>query len=420
MARIYVETYGCAANKSDSEIMMGILEKDGYEISDLENSDFVLVNTCGVKKATEDRVLNRLRILSKTNKKILVAGCLTKIDLEKIKRSAPNFAAIIDPQSIHNISTIVQKIENGHNGIMEFSKLPPDKPLLPKHSINKTISIIQILEGCNSACTFCGTKLARGRAVSYRPSSILYSVKEAITNGCKEIWLTSQDNSCYGKDIDTNLANLMKGVSEIEGKFFVRVGMMNPLHLKPFLDDLIEIYKHEKFFKFLHLPVQSGSDKVLKDMRRGYRAKDFLYYVNRFREEIPDITLSTDVIVGFPTENESDFAKTVSLIKKVKPDVLNISRFSPRKGTLAAKMERLKPKIVNKRSAKLHNMIKRLQAKQNKKWIGWKGEVLIDELSTKSLISRNIFYKPIVTEGKFGEFKNLKVTEAYATYLVGK
>lgn len=420
MAKIYVETYGCAANKSDSEIMMGILERDGHEISDMKDSDFILINTCGVKKATEDRILNRLRILSKTNKKILIAGCLTKIDLEKIKRSAPNFAAMIDPQSIHKISSIVEKIENGYDKLIEFSTLSPDKPILPKHSINETISIIQILEGCLSACTFCGTRIARGRAVSYRPSSILCSVKEAVSNGYKEIWLTSQDNSCYGKDIDTNLANLMRGISEIEGKFFVRVGMMNPLHLKPFLDDLIEIYKNEKFFKFLHLPIQSGSDKVLKDMRRGYKVKDFLYYVERFRESIPDITLSTDIIVGFPTESESDFNKTISLIKKVKPDVLNISRFSPRKGTLAAKMERLNPKIVNRRSAKLYKIIKKLQAKKNKKWIGWKGEVLIDEKGKKNFLSRNIFYKPIVTDGKIGEFKNLRVTNACATYLVGE
>ncbi len=413
--KVYIETYGCAANKSDSEIIAGVLLKKGYEITFDENqADYIIVNTCGVKKQTEDRILRRLQQLSRSNKKIIVAGCLTKIDVEKIKSKIPNYHALTDPHSIHRIDEAVEK-----GGII-FSEKPPEKPQLPKYSFNNVISIVQILEGCLSACTFCGTKLARGRATSYRPSTIINSIKEAVRNGYKEIWLTSQDNSCYGKDIGTNLAELMNGISKINGKFWIRVGMMNPLHIRPFLDDLIEAYKNEKFFKFLHLPVQSGSDRILKDMRRGYKIDDFIYYVNRFREEIEDITISTDIIVGYPTEKNSDFKKTVLLLKKLKPDVVNLSRFTPRKGTLAAKLKPLDQKIVNKRSEYIHNLMRKILEKKNKKWVGWKGEVLIDEKNKKITTARNIFYKPIIVSGNLGEFRQTEITKAFANYFMGK
>ena len=413
--KVYIETYGCSANKSDSEIMAGILIEKGYEIAySEEDADFIVVNTCGVKKQSEDRILMRLQHLEKTNKKVIVAGCLTKIDVEKVKSKIPNYHALIDPYSIDKIDLAIEK-----GGII-FSEKPPEKASLPRYSFNSTVSIIQIGEGCLSACSFCATKLARGRAVSFRPSSILNAIKESVEKGYKEIWLTSQDNSCYGKDINTNLAELMMAISKIKGKFWVRVGMMNPLHIKPFLDKLIEAYKSDKFFKFLHLPVQSGSDDVLKHMRRGYKVEDFVYYVNRFREEMPDITISTDIIVGYPTEREKDFKKTIRLLKEVKPDVVNLSRFTPRKGTIAASLEQLDAKIVNERSKKVHELVRKILEKKNKKWVGWKGEVLIDEKSNEITTGRNIFYKPIIVSGKLGEFRQVEIVKSFANFFIGK
>jgi len=413
--KVYIETYGCSANKSDSEIMAGILLEKGYEIVFDENqADLIILNTCGVKKQTEDRILRRLQDLSKTGKKVIVAGCLTKIDLEKIKSKTSNFHALLDPYSIDKIGIAIQK------GGTIFSEKPPEKTLLPKYSFNKVISIVQILEGCLSACTFCATKFARGRARSFRPSTILNSIKDSVAKGYKEIWLTSQDNSCYGKDINTNLAELMNGISKIKGKFWVRVGMMNPLHIRPFLDDLIEAYKSDKFFKFLHLPVQSGSDEVLRHMRRGYKVDDFLFYVNRFREEIPEITISTDIIVGYPTEREKDFRDTIKLLKKVKPDVVNLSRFTPRKGTRASELKQLDPGIVNKRSEQVHKIMRKILEKKNKKWVGWKGEALIDEKVKGITTARNIFYKPIIVSGSLGDFIQVEITKSFANYFIGK
>jgi threonylcarbamoyladenosine tRNA methylthiotransferase CDKAL1 len=413
--KVYIETYGCSANKSDSEIMAGILLEKGYEIVFDENqADYIILNTCGVKKQTEDRILRRLQDLSKTGKKVIVAGCLTKIDLQKIKSKIPNFHALLDPYSIDKIDFAIEK------GGMIFSEKPLEKTLLPKYSFNQVISIVQILEGCLSACTFCATKFARGRAKSFRPSTIINSIKDSVNKGYKEIWLTSQDNSCYGKDINTNLAELMNGISKIKGKFWVRVGMMNPLHIKPFLGELIEAYKSDKFFKFLHLPVQSGSNEVLKHMRRGYKVDDFIFYVKRFREEIPEITISTDIIVGYPTERERDFRDTTKLLKKVKPDVVNLSRFTPRKGTIASTLKQLDPKIVNKRSEQVHKLIRKILENKNKKWVGWKGEALIDEKANNITTARNIFYKPIIVSGNLGDFIQVEITKSFANYLIGK
>lgn len=415
MKKVYIETYGCAANTSDSEIMAGILLSKGYEITlNEKDSDYIIINTCGVKKQTEDRILKRLLDLSKTNKKIIIAGCLSRIDKEKIKSKLPNFYGMIDPYSVDKIDVVVEK------GGEILSEKPPQKPLLPKYSFNNVIHIVQILEGCLSACSFCATRFARGRLTSFEPRVILNSIKCAIDQGYKEIWLTSQDNSCYGKDIGTNLAQLLMNVNKLKGEFWVRVGMMNPLHIKPFLDDLIEAYKGEKIFKFLHLPVQSGSNKVLKHMRRGYRVKDFAFYVKKFRKEIEDITIATDIIVGYPTESESDFKKTVLLLKRIKPDVVNLSRYTPRKNTLAAQLKQLNPSIVNERSKKIHNLIRKILERKNKKWLGWEGKVLIDEKKDNVLIGRNIYYKPIIVSGKLGEFRHIKITKTFANYFVGK
>ncbi len=422
MGKVYVETYGCTSNKFDSEKMIGLLNEAGYKItSKKEEADYLLVNTCAVKSTTEEKIIHRLKKLSESDKKLIVAGCLTKVNSERIKRAAPEFSAMIDPRSIHKIVDVIRRVEAGSGNIIETSRLPNQKPYLPRYSFSDVISIIKLSEGCASRCTFCATKLARGDLVSYRPEIIRESVADALRNGAKEIQLTSEDTSAYGRDIGTNLSEILNSICKIPGSYFIRVGMMNPLHLKSFLDSLMSAYKNPKVFKFLHIPVQSGSDKLLKLMRRGYNVNDYLFYVDRFREEIPDITISTDIIVGFPSETNSDFNKTVKLIKKVRPDVVNLSKYSVRPNTEAAKMKKLDTKIVDRRSNKIHKLIRKISRKNNEKWIGWEGRVLIDEYGkNKSVISRNCQYKPIVTSGKLGTFKHVKITSAEDMHLVGK
>ena len=276
-----------------------------------------------------------------------------------------------------------------------------------------------------SNCSFCATKLARGNLFSFRPHSIREHIKKAIASGAKEIWLTSQDISAYGRDIGTNLTELLESIVKIEGEFLIRVGMMNPLHFKKFeLNSLIEVFKNPKIFKFLHLCVQSGSNKVLKIMRRGYSVEDFVYYVEKFREEIIDLTLATDIIVGHPGEEEEDFEDTIDLIKEVKPDIVNLSKFSPRPGTLAYKMRQIDKKIINERSKKLHELIQKISLEKNKKWLGWKGKVLIDEKFDKGFQGRNLSYKPIIIKecnlSYLGKFVDVEIVDAKNNYLIGK
>jgi MiaB/RimO family radical SAM methylthiotransferase len=249
-------------------------------------------------------------------------------------------------------------------------------------------------------------------------------VKKAVLEGCKEIWLTSLDSGCYGFDFGSNLAKLLEEICKIEGKFFIRVGMMNPLHAKKILDELIKAYENEKIFKFLHLPLQSGSNRILSLMRRGYSSEDFLEIVERFRKAFPQLSLSTDLIVGFPSETEEDFELTLKLIEKVRPSVVNISKFGARPGTEAKKMKELDAKTINERSFWLSKIVKEISLKENEKWIGWKGEVLVDEIGKRnSFVGRNFAYKPIVLKSEekiFGNFVEVEVKDARENFLVGK
>ena len=207
---------------------------------------------------------------------------------------------------------------------------------------------------------YCEAKLAKGYIQSYPEKLIMYEIKHYLGRGIKKFNLSSTNNSDYGIDIGTNLPSLLKKIISIRGGFNMRIGMMNPAEVINFLDDLIEVYKNNKIQKFLHIPVQSGSDKVLGEMNRNYKVNDFINIVEKFRKNIPGITISTDIIVGYPSESEEDFKETIDLIKKIKPEVLNISKFGARPGTQAAKLKPLKSEIVKERSVILTRIFKEI------------------------------------------------------------
>jgi len=420
---IFVQTYGCTSNKADSQTMIGLLQQAGYKITSKENeADYLLINSCAVKSATEEKIIHRLKELSKLEKKLIIAGCLTKVNPERIKKVVPNFAGMLDPRSTHKVVDVVRQIENGSQNIVQSSEIPAEKPKLPRFSFSKVIDIIKLSEGCLSSCSFCATKLARGKLYSYRPDIIRDAIKAGLQEGYREFHLTSEDSSAYGRDIETNLTELLESISKIEGKFWMRVGMMNPLHFKKLeLENLIETLKHEKVFKFLHLCVQSGSNKVLQIMRRGYKVEDFVYYIEQFRKEIPELTLMTDIIVGHPGEEQEDFEQTVNLLEEVKPDVVNISKFGARLGTLAAKMEQINPKIINERSRILHNLVRKISLENNQKWLGWKGKIIVDEEGKDFVEGRNFSYKPIIIKQKInlGNIFEVKIVDVKSNYLVG-
>ena len=257
---------------------------------------------------------------------------------------------------------------------------------------------------------------------SYRLGDIVRQVQTEIKEGCKEVWLTSTDNGCYGLDIGTDLPTLVNEVSEIQEDFMIRVGMMNPMYMPRIKQNLIESYDNEKVFKFLHIPVQSGSDKVLNDMKRGHTSQTFREIVNKTKEKFEKFTISTDIIVGFPSETEEDFQKTIMLLDETKPDVVNLSKYSARPGTDAAELKQIDAAEIKRRSKVIFEQINKISLESNKKWIGWKGKVLFDENTEEGIKGRNYAYKPISVDDKvsIGQSHIVEITNATRKRLIGK
>lgn len=403
---IYVETYGCTANVNNGELVKGILAQK-YTIVDTEDhADVVVLNTCVVKGPTESKIIARIKELN--HKRLIITGCMSDASPEMIKRVCPDALLV----SSHRIKDIAHCLETNQDLLERKEKQHEIKLGLPKINANKHVEIIQISEGCVGMCTFCMTKAAKGNVFSYPVEDI---VKEIEKSDAKAFWLTSQDCGAYGLDRGTNLVRLLEAICAIPKMFKVRVGMSNPNHVKRMLHSLVRVFKDEKIFKFLHCPIQAGNDRILKKMKRGYSKKEYLEIIEAFKQEIPDMTFSTDVICGFPTETEEEFAESLALMKETNPDVVNISRFWIRPKTEAATMEQPPVEMVMDRSKRMTLLCKQISFEKNNAWNGWQGPVFIDEQNAKGFIGRNDSYKPIAiqtTEDILGKTVLVKITSA--------
>jgi threonylcarbamoyladenosine tRNA methylthiotransferase CDKAL1 len=409
MPKVEIETYGCAMNQADSEFMAGLLEREGFEIR--EGGDVLVVNTCTVKTPTERKILKRLRGLENSGRRVVVTGCMPSSQPDTVKKF-PDFSFL--GLNLEDVPLAVRKeIQGGR-----FIKIQGGECRLkfPRVRKNPAVGILPIAQGCVGRCSFCITRKARGRLSSYPAEMILADVKKALAEGVREIWLTAQDTGAYGLDTGENLPSLMKRVSEIPGGFKVRIGMMNPNHALKFLDRLIPAYRNEKIYKFLHIPVQSGDNQVLGDMGRQYRTGEFKKVVRKFRKNFPSVTISTDVILGFPTESEQQFQKTRALIEEIKPEVLNISRFWLRPGTGAGKLKQLPTRISKDRSRLINEIFRKYAREKNRAWIGQEEEALVSGKGRKGgWIARNSAYKPIVIateENLLGKFIRVRIKDA--------
>ncbi|MFH1210131.1 MAG: tRNA (N(6)-L-threonylcarbamoyladenosine(37)-C(2))-methylthiotransferase [archaeon] len=357
MAKVYIETYGCTANQDNTLIFKGLL-KDYKIVSNIKEADIIIVNTCTVKQATESKIIENLKKIIKEypKKKIIIAGCMPEAEPKICRKLFPN-ASLINTYHVTDISKII-KSSLKNKRLELLGKRKENKTNLDKITKNKDTVSIQIAEGCLGDCTYCITKLAKGNLQSFPEEDIINEIKKRIKDGYKRINLTSTDNGCYGLDIKTSLVSLLCDAIKIPGDFKLRVGMINPNYAKLYLKDLIKIYRSDKIIKFLHIPVQSGSNKILKDMNRKYKVQDFMRVVNEFRKNIPEINISTDIIVGYPNETENDFEETLNLLKKIKPEILNISKFTSRPGTKASRLKQLKTEEIKRRSVMLTNLYK--------------------------------------------------------------
>jgi len=419
MAKIFVEAYGCSASFADSEMISGLIVNGGHTLAyNSSESDLNLIVTCSVKDTTANKMMHRIKSLK--TKPLIVAGCLPKAEKNSVEKFAEN-ASLLGPNSLGKTLEVINATLNGRKQItLEDSDL--SKVGLPKVRLNSAVGIVEIASGCMSECTFCQTKLAKGDLSSYRLGDIVRQVQTEIKEGCKEVWLTSTDNGCYGFDIGTDLPTLVNAVSEIPEDFMIRVGMMNPMYMPRIKQNLIESYDNEKVFKFLHIPVQSGSNKVLNDMKRGHTSETFREIVKKVKERFENFTISTDIIVGFPSETEEDFQKTIALLGETKPDVVNLSKYSARPGTDAAELKQIDAAEIKRRSKVIFDQINKISLESNEKWIGWKGKVLFDEKTEEGIKGRNYAYKPISVEEKvnIGQLHIIEITKATRKRLIGK
>ena len=419
MAKIFVEAYGCSASFADSEMISGLVLNGGHTLTDNSSeSDLNIIVTCSVKDSTADKMMHRIKSLK--SKPLIVAGCLPKAEKDTVEKISEE-ASLLGPNSLGKTLQVISSTIRGKKQIaLEDSDL--SKVGLPKVRLNPAVGIVEIASGCMSECTFCQTKLSKGDLSSYRLGDIVRQVETEIKEGCKEVWLTSTDNGCYGFDIGTDLPTLVNAVASIPENFMIRVGMMNPMYMPRIKERLVESYDNDKVFKFMHVPVQCGSDKVLHDMKRGHTAGTFREIVKKVREHFGQFTISTDIIVGFPSETEEDFQKTVALLDETRPDIVNLSRYSARPGTDAAERKQLDVAEIKRRSKIIFEQISRLSMESNKKWIGWKGTVLFDEMTDKGIKGRNYAYKPVYVRDKvcIGESHVVEITDATVKRLIGK
>ena len=421
--KVYIESYGCTFNKADGQIIAGVLNENDIDIVDsIEESDVIIVNTCYVKLPTENKVVYKIQKLQSQypDKKIIVGGCMVEIDPEKLDSIGPN-CSWIGPHQLNKAADIVNATYCGEV-IRETGFSKESKVGVPKVVDDGLIHIIQICEGCLGACTFCCTRFARGPLNSYPIEDIVSEAKEAIENGACEIQLTAQDTAAFGHDSGEKLYDLIKEVANLKGNFKVRVGMMHPKNILNDVDEIINVMKHPKVYDFIHLPVQSGSDKVLGDMRRGHTISQYKDIVSKFRAEIPNLTLATDIIVGYPTESDEDFNQTVKLLEDIKPSLIHLSKYQHRKGAISSSLDEISHEIMKRRSKFLSKIKSAITANENAELLGTTQKVLVVEVGSKGgFIGKTESYIPVVIDDvEIGTFVNVKIIETTATYLKGE
>ncbi|MGD9395642.1 MAG: tRNA (N(6)-L-threonylcarbamoyladenosine(37)-C(2))-methylthiotransferase [Candidatus Thorarchaeota archaeon] len=423
--KYYLETYGCSLNAADSDIIVGRLKAiEGQRVKDISEAELILLNTCGVKEPTEDKIIHRLEELSKGTIPIVVTGCLPKISLNRVEKAIPGYAALLGPQSVETLASVVPRILDGERGIRHIESDDAYKLKWFAGPPDSVICTIPICEGCLGSCAYCAVKFARGKVRSYSIHDIHQKIERCVHLGYREIRLTSQDAAVYGADTGETLASLMHSIGLIEGPHRFRLGMFNPNIVMSSINDLLESMDNEHFFKFFHIPLQSGSDRLLKTMKRRYIVSEWESVVERVRKRFPNATIATDIIVGFPGETESDFEQTMELIRRVKPNVINISKYGDRPNTLASKSkEKVETSTKKQRSRTLTKLVDELLVKSNEAWVGWSGPVIITEKGAKGgMIGRNESYKIVIVQESLnpGTVVDVEITSSERTHLIGE
>ena len=344
---------------------------------------------------------------------------MSEVLKDKILQILPE-ASIMGVNSVTYISDIVEKIEAGFK-VTRTNDAPHLLSGYNRARINHAKGIVQIAEGCLENCTFCVDRTTRGSLVSYEPTKVIDDVQAALRDGCVEIHLNAQDTASYGIDTKMRLPALLRKLSVLSGKYKILLSAMNPANVLSILEDLILSYNHPKIYQHLNLPLQSGSNTILKEMKRNYTIEEYQMIISAFRERYPSITLSTDIIVGFPGETDDEFAKTVRALKEIKPEVINIYAYGQRPYAKAP-ATKIPSWKIRERIIELEQLSDNISEKKDSSWIGWRGEVLVTDPTDNGFIARNYAYKPIFVDKKktkLGEIKTIEITRTYANHLIG-
>ena len=394
----YVETYGCQQNEADSERVRGLLCESGYAIVDsAEGADVVVMNTCAIREHAEQRVFGNLGALTHTKRrhprqKIFLCGCMAGQQhvVDRIKKSFPHVDGVFSTHHLWQFAEILYRVlSTGKRTFYTEDEAGSIAEGLPQKRDNTLKAWVSIMYGCNNFCTYCIVPYVRGRERSRKPEDILAECRELIANGTREITLLGQNVNSYGKDLEKNVdfSDLLNMVAEIPGDFLIRFMTSHPRDAGKKLFDTMAT--SPKIAKHLHLPFQSGSSRVLKAMNRHYDREQYLSLIEYARSVMPDLVLTSDVIVGFPGETEEEFEETISLIEKVRYDALFTFIFSPRKGTPAATMEDPTPKEEkNRRFDKLCAVQNSISEQIHQEYVGKTMRCLADGMDGNLLTAR--------------------------------
>ena len=428
----FVDTYGCQQNEADSERLRGYLARMGYAFSDTEEgADLVLLNTCAVREHAEQRVFGNVGALSHTKRRhpgqiICVCGCMARQEhvVERLKKSFPYVDLVFGPQLLWQFpELLMKKMTEGKRVFAAGDEIGTVAEGIPTVRQNRLKGWVSIMYGCNNFCTYCIVPYVRGRERSRRPECILEECRGLIENGAKEITLLGQNVNSYGKDLGqgVDFADLLAQIAQLPGEFLVRFMTSHPRDASPKLFDTMARYP--KIAKQLHLPFQSGSSRVLKAMNRHYDRETYLEKVNYAKSVMPELVLTSDVIVGFPGETEEEFEQTVSLIQQVHYDSLFTFIFSPRTGTPAASMDDPTPKAEkNRRFDRLCAVQNAISEQTHRGYIGKVMRCLVDGRDGDNLTARTEGGRLVRFPGDdslIGSFRQIEITGATTWSLVG-
>jgi tRNA-2-methylthio-N6-dimethylallyladenosine synthase len=391
MAKLHLITYGCQMNEYDSERVAGLLRERAWELTpDETEADLILVNTCAIREKAEDKVFSKLGELRrlKTERPELVIGvmgCMAQLHQAAIQRRAPAVDLVFGSPAIARVAELVERVQRERRPVLETGEGPLVKITARPPSGRRLRAYVTVMEGCEKHCTFCVVPRTRGRERSHAPAVIVDEVRCLVAEGCREVTLLGQTVNAYGRDLTppTDLGELFARVNDVEGLARIRFTTSNPYNLTP---KLIRAMRDvPKVCEYFHLPLQSGSNRVLERMNRGYTRERYLELVEQIRDAVPDMAFSTDLIVGFPGETEADFAETLDMVERVGYDNVFVFRYSRRPGTPAASMpDQVSEDVRAARNTRLLAEAARVSAARSGRLEGRTMEVLVDGAAKKS------------------------------------